>query len=156
MTEPFLLSRVLLQFNDDDDVLLGELSATAIDGDGNLWVGSDEYMSVERLSPAGPCRFDRHRGFDLTDLVELPKKDQEVDIEGLAYDGGYLWVCGSHSTKRKKPKGCSVSKDLKPLSKIKKEKNRYLLARLPVEDGRPVRALNLETAVDRFAIDSIR
>lgn len=139
MPRPFLLGRVLLRFGDDDDDLLRELSAVALDPDGNLWLGSDEYRSVERLTPSTTADFTGHKRFALEDLVELPKKNQEVDIEGLDWDGGYLWVCGSHSTKRKKPKASEEpQKNLDRIAKVKQEENRYLLARLPVLDGEPV------------------
>ena len=74
-----------------------------------------------------------------------PKPDEadgeEVDVEGLAYHDGYLWLVGSHSLKRKKPKtGQSVGKAFKQLAKVSSDGNRYLLARIPlvVEEGVPV------------------
>jgi hypothetical protein len=37
-------------------------------------------------------------------LIYQPQQTKEIDVEGLAYADDYLWVVGSHSTKRKKPK----------------------------------------------------
>lgn len=51
MPESFLLSRVLLQFENGSEDLLQELSAIARTPDGSLWVGSDELITIERLSP---------------------------------------------------------------------------------------------------------
>jgi hypothetical protein len=62
----------------------------------------------------------------------------EVDVEGLDYNDGYLWIIGSHSSKRKKAKVDKNKFKLegKELKKIERQENRYLLARIPVdEDG---------------------
>ena len=48
--------------------------------------------------------FGSHQRFDLEPLLKLPDGTEgEIDIEGLDVDGGYLWLIGSHSLKRKKP-----------------------------------------------------
>jgi hypothetical protein len=77
----------------------------------------------------------------LHDYLELPippKKDhepqQEVDLEGLAYADGYLWLVGSHSLKRKKPKsGQDVDNNQERLASIIRAGNRFLIARIPIE-----------------------
>lgn len=111
-----------------------------------LWVANDETISLERLTlikdgNAGPYRYAReHTQFSLHDYLTLPIPPsgeagdvQEVDIEGLAYADGYLWLVGSHSRKRKKPKLEEGAKQAqKQLAKINAEGNRYLLARIPV------------------------
>ncbi|MFC0252123.1 DUF3616 domain-containing protein [Massilia consociata] len=57
----------------------------------------------------------------------------EADIEGLACDGKYLWLVGSHSLRRKQPKaGDGVKKAHKRLASVSADGNRYLLARIPV------------------------
>ncbi|MDY7020255.1 MAG: DUF3616 domain-containing protein [Cyanobacteriota bacterium] len=140
MSEGFLLSRVLLQFKDSDDDLVGELSAAAVTPDGSLWVGSDELLGVERLSPIEPFVFGNHKHFSLSDFIELPDTEDEIDIEGMDYAQNYLWVIGSHSTKRKKPKQKDSQKDVERLSEIKTEANRYLIARVPVIEGKLVKS----------------
>ncbi|HBB32033.1 MAG TPA: DUF3616 domain-containing protein [Cyanobacteria bacterium UBA8803] len=140
MPNPFLLSRVLLRFNSMSHDLLTELSAVTFTPDGNLWIASDETLTVERLSPIEPCVFGQHRAFFLGDFVELFNQDDEIDIEGMGYANPYLWLTGSHSTKRGKPRGKNRQKDIQRLSKIKTDFNRYLLARLPVVDGELVKS----------------
>lgn len=139
MSNAFLLSRVRLQFAHSDPDLIRQLSAIAIDPDGYLWVGSDEFLTLERLSLLGPNHYGDHQTFHLADYLELADAETEIDIEGLSYSEGYLWITGSHSAKRKKPKGKKVGaaaqKDIRRLTKIKTDANRYFLARVPVENG---------------------
>lgn len=136
-TEGFLLSRVLLRFDHDSDAedLVGELSASALAPDGSLWVGADELLSVERLTPVGHDIFGEHTTFALEDYVEMFNDEDEVDIEGMAYDAGYLWFTGSHSSKRTKPEGDETSEDLERLAHIAYDDNRYLLGRIPEHGG---------------------
>ncbi|HAG82554.1 MAG TPA: DUF3616 domain-containing protein [Cyanobacteria bacterium UBA12227] len=140
MANPFLLTRVVLRFNRESEDLLGQLSGVALTPDGNLWVGSDELLSVERLSPIEPYIFGEERSFFIGDFVELFNDKDEIDIEGIAYSHPYLWVTGSHSTKRGKPKGKNPQKDIKKLCKIKTDANRYLLARIPISNGELVKS----------------
>ncbi|HBE59860.1 MAG TPA: DUF3616 domain-containing protein [Cyanobacteria bacterium UBA11366] len=135
MPNPFLLSRVLLQFKDKSDDLINELSAATFTPDGSLWLGSDEALTIERLSPIEPCIFGKHESFFLGDFIELFNDEDEIDIEGISYTENYLWFTGSHSTKRGRPRGKNIQKDLKRLSTIKTDINRYLLCRVPVLDG---------------------
>ncbi len=140
MHHPFLLSRVLLRFNDDDDDLIKELSAAAISPDGSLWLGSDEFLTVERLSPLEPCVFGDHKAFSVGEYLDLFDDKDEIDIEGLDYASGYLWLTGSHSSKRKQPKGKKAAKDLKRLTHVVHESNRYILGRIPLIQGELFRA----------------
>ncbi len=140
MTTPFLLSRVLLRFDTDDSNLLEDISAAAFTPDGSLWVGSDELTTLERLSPLEPMVFGDHEPFYLGDFLNLPDKEGEIDIEGMDYSEGYLWVTGSHSTKRKRAKGKKPAKDLERLKTVESEVNRYLLGRVPVVDGKLVKS----------------
>jgi hypothetical protein len=143
MAEPFLLSRVLLHFEPGSERLIGNLSAMAFSPDGSLWVGSDEVNLVEqeelntldRLTALNSCEFGNHQPFALRDFLNLDDTLGEVDIEGLDYADSYLWLTGSHSTKRKKPKGKSPEKDLERLADVSTDPNRYLIARIPVVDG---------------------
>lgn len=135
MAEGFLLSRVLLNFESKSDDLLEEISAIAHTPDGSIWVGSDEFISVERLSPMGNHTYGAHKTFHLNDYVNLYDTESEVDIEGMDYADGYLWVIGSHSLKRNKTEGDDIEDDIQRLSEIKRDNNRYLIARIPVLNG---------------------
>jgi hypothetical protein len=133
MPESFLLSRVLIRFNGKADEPLGQdLSAAAFTPDGSLWVGSDETRTLERLSPIEPNIFGDHQQFFVKDFIDLFNQEGEIDIEGMDYANNYLWIIGSHSTKRKKVKGKDLEKDLDKLATVESEPNRYVLARIPV------------------------
>jgi Protein of unknown function (DUF3616) len=115
-------------------VIRQDLSACDMTGS-CLWLGCDETTTVERLMTRDGVRFAEHRAFSLGRIFNLPAgDDEEIDIEGLAHDGGYLWITGSHSLKRKKPK-CH-EKDpkevLRRLSIVEADPNRYFLARVPL------------------------
>ncbi|MBL8252777.1 MAG: DUF3616 domain-containing protein, partial [Candidatus Competibacter sp.] len=112
---------VLLKLDPDlnklrkDKKLSDGLSAVVQIGQ-TLWIANDESLSLERLSRQsetgdGAIRYADHRQFPLLDFLQLPvppkegdDKIEEADIEGLDYHGGYLWLVGSHSLKRDKPK----------------------------------------------------
>ncbi|HEY9653088.1 MAG TPA: DUF3616 domain-containing protein [Coleofasciculaceae cyanobacterium] len=132
-----LLNQVILQFQENFQPFYEDLSAAMLTPDGHLWVGSDETTTLERLSFDGDRTFSNHQSIDLGQLINLPAaKDEEIDIEGLAWTDYYLWLVGSHSPKRKKPKpGKSDKKNAKRLATIESEKNRYLLARIPLVNG---------------------
>lgn len=140
MMDGFLLTRVLLKFESDSDDLVGELSAIARTPDGTLWVGSDELTTIERLTPIGLNVYGAHTPFNTNDFIELFDPESEIDIEGLDYSQGYLWLIGSHSFKRKKPKGKKAKKDIQRLAEIGQDDNRYLLARFPVLNGELVKS----------------
>lgn len=124
------------------------LSAIVQIGD-TLWVANDESIHLERLSYQGSDAdgnplYAAHTRFALHDYLSLPvaadAEDNEVDVEGLAYQDGYLWVVGSHSLKRKKPQSDkSTEKGIERLVRIVPDPNRYLIARIPlnVVDGVP-------------------
>lgn len=112
-----------------------------------LWVANDETISLERLtltidSETGQRIQGReHASFALADYLDLPvppsadpEETVEADLEGLAYENGELWLVGSHSLKRKKPKDHS-EKAAQQLAKISRDGNRNLLARIPVVDA---------------------
>jgi hypothetical protein len=120
------------------------LSAVCTEGE-HLWLAGDETATIERLvldSSSAPTKGGYERSFRLADLIDLPGPfDEEADIEGIARSGGWLWVVGSHSLARKQIKPHhSDEKAVRRLAKIKRQSNRYLIARLAVElgvDGRP-------------------
>lgn len=142
MTEGFLLTRVLLRFDTDDKDVYTELSAAAFTPDGSLWVGSDELLGVERLSQVEPFVFGDRQHFSFTDLIQLWDEKDEIDIEGMDFADNYLWVVGSHSSKRKKPKRKKLENDLERLATIKVEFNRFTLARIPVIEGELVKSVS--------------
>jgi hypothetical protein len=108
------------------------LSTAIILGD-NLWIACDERSSLERLTRTDKETFGNHQSFDLTEFLELPAADSEIDVEGMGFEDHYLWLVGSHSLARKKPrKSDTPEKQIKRLAKVKDDPNRYLLARIPM------------------------
>lgn len=148
---------VLLEFHPErDDLTQGKqlrdgLSVALCMGT-TLWLANDESVSIERLTlrpedSRGNTSFTHeHRQYALHDLLPMPMPARvegedglnEADIEGLACDGKYLWVTGSHSLRRKQPReGDGTKKAYKRLASVSADGNRYLLARIPIveEDG---------------------
>ncbi|HZH26635.1 MAG TPA: DUF3616 domain-containing protein [Azospirillaceae bacterium] len=133
-----------------DEALRADISVLALDGP-YLFTASDETAAVERLTAEGslgedgrpvgtappPDRFGGHVSFRLHDLIDLPDPKGEVDVEGMDVEDGWLWIVGSHSLARRKPKPDEqdTAAMLARLESIKREPNRYLLARIPLEDG---------------------
>ena len=118
------------------------LSALELADDGRtLFLGVDETVNatptIERLSWTGE-RYAAHAPRPIDELLTLPntttKKGRvsEIDIEGFAACGSFLWVVGSHSSARKKPKHRSVEEDLKRLARIELGDNRLLLGSIPL------------------------
>lgn len=136
----FLLSRILLNFEARANDVIADISAAAFSPDGNLWIGSDEMIGVERLSPIGKYSYGKHQRFLLQDYVKLFNTDDEIDIEGMDFSEGYLWLTGSHSTKRKKVKGKKELEDIERLATITTDLNRFILARVPIIDGKLVKS----------------
>ncbi|MDO1451627.1 DUF3616 domain-containing protein [Rhodocytophaga aerolata] len=131
---------ILLQFDDKvknyskgKDVRDG-LSSVERCGD-YLWMACDESIGLERVKIDENGNFSQHQAFSLLDYLQLPAGDGcEIDIEGMCFHGHYLWLVGSHSLKRKKPKqeSADVEKQLQKLAKVEADANRYILARIPL------------------------
>jgi len=128
----------VLQFQTDAETISKSLSAALLIED-HLWVASDETTSVERLQTEDGITFGHHKSFSLSNFLQLPAQDtefdQEIDIEGMDFDGTYLWVIGSHSIKRKKIDRSdpgSFEKKIKKLAKTEGQGNRFILARIPL------------------------
>lgn len=141
MTPPyFLLTRVLLNFEAESEAIISDISAAAFSDDGSLWVGSDEMIGVERLSPLGCHSYGEHKRFLLDDYIDLFNTDDEIDIEGMDFNDGYLWLTGSHSTKRKKPKKDDLEENLERMATITTDLNRFILARIPIINGKLIKS----------------
>jgi hypothetical protein len=136
MDDAFLLTRVLLRFDDMAVDHPADLSAVVLTPDGSVWLGSDESLTVERLAPLDCNSYGRHQSFPISDYVELFNAREEIDIEGLTYHDHYLWLTGSHSAKRKKATGKNPHRDIERLTTIETELNRYLLVRIPLVHGK--------------------
>jgi hypothetical protein len=142
-------ARVQVLFGPDSDLdaetrkkIIKNLSGVALSHQGKyLWLGTDELMAIERFTQIEGNQgvFGEHTRFHFKDFIGgFDEKKGEVDVEGLDYDDGYLWIIGSHSSKRKKVK---IEEDKfqiqgQELKEIEREENRYLLARIPIDkDG---------------------
>ena len=136
----FLLTRVLLDFATERSEIISDISAAAFSDDGSLWVGSDEMIGVERLSAINCHSYGEHKRFLLQDYIELFNTEDEIDIEGMDFADGYLWLTGSHSMKRKKPKKDDLEINLERLSTISTDLNRFILARIPVIEGELIKS----------------
>ena len=122
-----------------EDPLHKDLSAVTRIGD-CLFLACDETASVERLRRLDDGSFGDHQHFVLDTLVDLPAgADGEMDIEGLCADEGFLWIVGSHSRKRSKPKRDENdgTEALQNMEEIEREPNRYFLGRIPLVEGAP-------------------
>jgi hypothetical protein len=129
-----------LRFEHEKKALRDNLSVAVRTGR-NLWTASDETTSLERLTEVRKGRFAAHRRFVLHDYLDLPgAAEDEVDVEGMGYEDGYLWFVGSHSLARKKPKSKADEREnIERLATVSAGANRFLLARIPCvpegEDG---------------------
>jgi Protein of unknown function (DUF3616) len=129
-----------------DSLVKTNLSGAAFSGDW-LWLAGDEACGIDRLRLLPPTgketlRFGEVTDFPLADLLDLPgAADEEADLEGMAVVDGWLWVVGSHGLKRKNARPDeSHAANAKRLSKVSLDRNRRLLACLPIEadaKGRP-------------------
>ncbi|WP_316013928.1 DUF3616 domain-containing protein [Roseobacter sp. HKCCA0434] len=132
------IDTVTLKFRDPE--ALGHVSdpihkdlSTATRAAGGLFLSCDETAGVDRLLKTKKG-WGRHEHFSLGEIFDLPAgPDGEMDIEGLCADDGWLWIVGSHSLTR-------GSGDLKGISKVYRNANRFFLGRVPLKmiDGKPV------------------
>jgi hypothetical protein len=106
------------------------LSAVEQTGE-NLWLGSDEGTTIERLTRQADFAWAQHESIDVAPYLTLPAPDQELDIEGIAFDGTYLWITGSHSLKRQRPEVGTAADAIAQLGQMVRETNRYVLGRIP-------------------------
>ncbi|MET0342538.1 MAG: DUF3616 domain-containing protein [Polyangiales bacterium] len=134
MTNPLtgsLLGKVALRFDTNSAYVPEDLSCAARGEAGTLVVAADERSSLELLAPsANPHVYTQVRSLPLHAALGIGEAD-EVDLEGLAFDATCetLFLCGSHSAKRRKPKGKDEAVDLERLASVKVEPARFVLAR---------------------------
>ncbi|HEY4651422.1 MAG TPA: DUF3616 domain-containing protein, partial [Pontibacter sp.] len=95
--------------------------STVLHTGNNLWLSCDERTTIERLTQQQDGSFAAHKTFNLAEYLQLPdSNNSEVDIEGMGMANNYLWLIGSHSLKRKKPrKHDSTAKQMKRLAQVK-------------------------------------
>ncbi len=131
-------STIELHFQKDFDGLedlRSEISSCLIVGD-SLFLSYDEDAGIERLTPTDKGYGD-HVHYEMKDFFDLPA-DDEMDIEGLAYQEPYLWFCGSMSLKRNTPDpDDELDEGVAKLAEISKDHNRFSLGCIPCvkEDG---------------------
>lgn len=137
MSNSYLSHQVVLQFANSFKKNRKDLSALLLTPEKHLWLGSDETSTIERLTYTDTNKFTEHKQFRVSEFINLPAPEsQEIDIEGLAYAGSYLWFVGSHSYKRKKPKTDKTDiENIQRLATVATEPNRYILGRIPLIDG---------------------
>jgi hypothetical protein len=139
MSEPQSNVRIALSRPPEGDLeardIRESLSAVVQTGP-HLWLGCDETATLERVTDQGGGRYGEHRTYRLADVLDLPGDDDaEVDVEGLAWAPPYLWMVGSHGRKRGKPDpDDGVEKAFAALADVDEDENRYLLARIPLEE----------------------
>jgi hypothetical protein len=139
MSEPRSNVRIALNGPPEGDLeardIRESLSAVVQTGP-HLWLGCDETATLERVTDQGDGRFAEHRTYRLGEVLDLPGDDDgEVDVEGLAWAPPYLWMVGSHGRKRGKPDPDEgVEKAFEALADVDEDENRYVLARIPLEE----------------------
>ncbi|WP_138465189.1 DUF3616 domain-containing protein [Poseidonocella sp. HB161398] len=138
--------RVQLVFDPDahEEAVHLDISTATRHGD-VLFLSCDETAGIERLVP-GDGAWGGHVHAGLGGIFDLPGgASGEMDIEGLAVDGDWLWITGSQSLKRGKPDPeDSPQERLADMAEIKWDENRQFLGRVPLEQRRdgpwPVKA----------------
>jgi Protein of unknown function (DUF3616) len=131
------IEQIPLRFTEGAVEALTHVNLSAVRLDGTcLWIAGDETATVERLSVEG-AGYGEHATFRLADVLTLPGgPDDEADVEGLARHGPYLWVVGSHSSRRKQIKAKhDGEKAVRRLAEVIDEPSRRLVARLAVTEG---------------------
>jgi hypothetical protein len=105
-----------------------------------IWTANDELATVERLVLQADGSYGDHQPVPLAELFDLPEgADGEMDIEGLDIADGHLWVAGSHSLTREKPKPGEhdAAEALARLTEIEHHPNRHFLGRIPLVETEP-------------------
>ena len=120
-----------------DQAVRSDLSTVAAQGR-SLWVANDEFATIERLLRQDDGSYAGHEILPLAELFDLPEgAGGEMDIEGLDVADGYLWVVGSHSLTRDKPRPDEndPNQALAELTDIDHHPNRHFLGRIPLVES---------------------
>lgn len=124
------IGQVRIDFDDTSagEALQHDVSGIARLGD-TLFLACDETATIEVMHRVGDRRYGEHETIHLDELFDLPDPGGELDIEGLAIDDNQLWIVGSHSRTRHKPKKHETVdiKALDRLAEIKPNANRHFL-----------------------------
>ncbi|WP_169400821.1 DUF3616 domain-containing protein [Thalassobaculum salexigens] len=135
--------RVRLDFQHHADVdavfdpVRQDLSALAV-LDRSMWLACDETTTIEQLTRTGGARWSDHQTHNLHEAFDLHGDEgDEIDIEGLAIDDGWLWITGSHGLTRKKPKWHEndPAVAMNRLTEVKSNVARRVIGRLPLVDA---------------------
>jgi Protein of unknown function (DUF3616) len=120
----------------DDDSL--SLSGAASVGE-YLFLAPDEGGSLVLLRHSGNAAYGDATSYPVADFVGTPGDDgDELDLEGMDADSGYLWLAGSHSAVRTWVRDETPSGKIPgQLAEIRQPKARTLLARIPLSDAPP-------------------
>ena len=102
-----------------------------------LFLAPDEGASLVRLRRSGDAEYTAATSYPVADFVDTPEDTgDELDLEGLDIDGGYLWLAGSHSAVRTRVRDQTSSDEVPgQLAAIRRPKARTLLARIPIRDS---------------------
>lgn len=94
-----------------------------------LMLGDDEGAELLVL------RFNESGVLEMHCRLPLAKSGREVDIEALEYADGHVYVCGSHSLRRRslRPDTASAASNRKRFLEIDRQKERYRLYRIPFD-----------------------
>lgn len=125
------VATVALRFRTDPDCPAVANMSAAVRVGATLFLAGDENAAIERLTRDGGD-WGNHLRLPLADLLDLSDAEEEADLEGLAIDGDWLWVLGSHARTRPKLKKDQPQIDTRALADLKDTRPRCILARLPL------------------------
>jgi hypothetical protein len=117
-----------------------------------LFLAPDEGSSIPRLRPEGRGSYGRRASFPLRALLPLPGgAEDELDLEGMDYADGYLWVVGSHGGVRTKIDDDTDLDDVPGLlAQVDRPASRQVLIRLALDaDDVPTAVVADTNGVDR-------
>jgi hypothetical protein len=131
--------RISLDAPPEGDVDAGDIreSLSAVVQTGpHLWLGCDETATLERVTRLEDGGYGDHRTYRIADVLDLPGGGAQASPStSTSPSPPYLWLVGSHGRKRGKPDPDEgVEKAFKELADVDQDDNRYLLARIPLED----------------------
>ena len=107
------------------------LSAVARTDD-QLWLVHDESPAIQRLTRKSSREFVDHKIYALKDFFKL--SGDELDLEAIDADRGFLYVCGSRDFERGEPEENfhSSAVALRAIERVEFDRNRFFLGRIPL------------------------